>query len=62
VICQSLELAEKLDETLHIMYDDVNIADLNEKYGAISNEELLGEYMTDDIRTTNDPFYSNGQQ
>jgi glutamine synthetase len=62
VICQSLELAEKLDETLHIMYDNLNIADLSEKYGTISAEELLGEYMTDDIRTTNNPFYSNGQQ
>jgi glutamine synthetase len=62
VICQSLELAEKLDETLHIMYDDVNIADLNEKYGAISNEELLGEYMNDDIKETNESFHSNGQQ
>jgi len=26
----------------------------------MSNEELLGEYMTDDIKTINNPFYSNG--
>jgi glutamine synthetase len=62
VICQSLEHAQGLDETLHMMYDDVNIGDLSKKYGTLSNEELLGEYMSDDIRTTNEPFYSNGQQ
>ena len=50
VICESLELAKKLDDTLHVMYNDVDTTKLSEKYGTMSNEELLGEYMTDDIK------------
>jgi glutamine synthetase len=60
VICESLEFAKELDDTLHVMYNDVDTTKLSEKYGAMSNEELLGEYMTDDIKTINNPFYSNG--
>jgi len=48
VICQSLELAENLDETLHIMYDDVDTSDLSKKFGTLSNEELLDEYQNDE--------------
>jgi hypothetical protein len=60
VILDSLEFAENLMNMKNYMTEGVNVE--AEKYGAISNEELLSEYMTDDIRTTNDPFYSNGQQ
>jgi hypothetical protein len=31
------------------MFDVINVTDLNEKYGAMSNDELLSEYMTDEI-------------
>ena len=60
VICESLKLAEQLFETSQMMFDVINVKDLNEKYGAMSNDELLSEYMTDDIKTINHPFYSNG--
>jgi hypothetical protein len=53
-------LAEQLFETSQMMFDVINVKDLNEKYGAMSNDELLSEYMTDDIKTINHPFYSNG--
>jgi len=33
---------------------------LNEKYGAMSNDELLSEYMTDEMETTNNTTYLNG--
>jgi len=44
VICESLELAKDLDETLHMMYNDVDTSKLSEKYSALSNDELLKEY------------------
>jgi hypothetical protein len=48
VICESLSLAEELDETLHIMYDDdVDTTKLSEKFGAMSNEDLLDQYRKD---------------
>lgn len=47
VICESLSLAEELDETLHIMYDDVDTTKLTEKFGTISNEDLLDQYRKD---------------
>ena len=60
VICESLKLAEQLFETSHMMYDVINTTDLNEKYGAMSNDELLSEYMTDELEITNNILYSNG--
>jgi hypothetical protein len=42
------------------MYNDVDTNKLNEKYGAMSNEELLSEYMTDEMEITNNTLYSNG--
>jgi glutamine synthetase len=60
VICESLEFAKELDDTLHVMYNDVDTNKLNEKYGAMSNEELLSEYMTDEMEITNNTLYSNG--
>ena len=47
VICESLELAKELDDTLHVMYDDIDTSKLSEKYSALSNEELLKEYKED---------------
>ena len=47
VICESLELAENLNETLHVMYDDINTTTLSEKYSTLSNEELLKQYRED---------------
>ena len=48
VICESLELAKELDDTLHVMYDDIDTSKLSEKFGGIlSNEELLKEYNND---------------
>ncbi|MFN9903212.1 MAG: hypothetical protein ACK55Z_31465, partial [bacterium] len=41
VICESLKLAEQLFETSQMMFDVINVTDLNEKYGAMSNDELL---------------------
>jgi hypothetical protein len=60
VICESLKFAEQLFETSQIMYDVINVTDLNEKYGAMSNDELLSEYMTDEMETTNNTTYLNG--
>jgi len=54
VICESLKLAEQLFETSHMMYDVINTTDLNEKYGAMSND------MTDELEITNNILYSNG--
>lgn len=47
VICESLELAKDLDETLHVMYDDIDTSKLSEKYSTISNKELLEDYRND---------------
>jgi glutamine synthetase len=60
VICESLKLAEQLFETSQMMFDVINTTDLNEKYGAMSNDELLSEYMTDELEITNNILYSNG--
>jgi len=48
VICESLELAEDLDETLHVMYGDFDTSKLSEKFGTLSNNELLNEYNNDE--------------
>jgi glutamine synthetase len=47
VICESLELAKDLDETLHVMYDDIDTSKLSEKYNTLSNKELLEDYRND---------------
>lgn len=60
VICESLKLAEQLFEASQMMFDVINVTDLNEKYGAMSNDELLSEYMTDEMEITNNILYSNG--
>jgi hypothetical protein len=43
-----LDLAKDLDETLHVMYDDIDTSKLSEKYGTLSNNELLNEYNNDE--------------
>jgi hypothetical protein len=60
VICESLKLAEQLFEASQMMFDVINVTNLNEKYGAMSNDELLSEYMTDEMEITNNVLYSNG--
>ena len=57
----TMEFAERLMVIKNRMDDDKTV-DFSKVLGAISNEELLSEYMTDDIKTINEPFYSNGQQ
>ena len=44
VISDALTLAETLNDTLHMMYDDVDTSKLKEKFNFISDEELLKEY------------------
>jgi glutamine synthetase len=48
VISDSLDLAEDLDETLHVMYDDIDTSKLSKKFGTLSNKELLNEYQNDE--------------
>jgi len=48
VISESLELAKDLDDTLHVMFNDIDTSKLSEKYGTITNNELLNEYQNDD--------------
>lgn len=57
VICESLELAKDLDETLHVMYNDIDTSKLSEKYSTLSNKELLGDYR-DDLETEFDDMVS----
>jgi glutamine synthetase len=45
VICETLTLSEELDNTLHAMYNKVDISKLKEQFtGIMSDEELLKEY------------------
>jgi len=44
VICESLTLADRLFESTHMMYDVIDVTKLDEKFGTLSNEELLKEY------------------
>ena len=48
VICESLVSAKQLDSTLHFMYEDIDTNKLSEKYGTMSNDDLLKEYKNDD--------------
>lgn len=47
-VSKSLETAEQIDEMRGMMNKNVKMEGLSEKYGAITNEELLSEYMNDD--------------
>jgi hypothetical protein len=43
-----LELAKELDDTLHVMYDDIDTSKLSEKFGTLSSNDLLEEYKYDE--------------
>lgn len=47
-IVKSLDATKEIYEMKHMMNKNVDIKVLKEKYGAITNEELLSEYMNDD--------------
>ena len=47
IISESLELAKDLDETLHVMYDNIDTTKLSEKFGTLSTNDLLEEYTND---------------
>lgn len=46
-IVKSLETAQQIYEVKSVMTKDINIEGLNEKYGTLSNDELLKEYKED---------------
>ena len=48
VIDESLNIANQLNMTLHNMYDDVNVNDIDKKYNTLSNDELLNQYRDDE--------------
>ena len=48
IISESLELAKDLDETLHVMYDNIDTTKLSEKFGTLSTNDLLEEYTNDE--------------
>ena len=47
-IVKSLDVTQTLYETKVMMNRDINLKGLNEKYGTISNDELLKEYQNDE--------------
>jgi glutamine synthetase len=47
VISESLSLADELKNTLHVMYVEINTDELSNKYGTLTNDELLDEYKKD---------------
>jgi glutamine synthetase len=47
-IVTSLSLAEQIYEMKSIMNNNVDMNGLSEKYGTMSNDELLSEYQNDD--------------
>ena len=47
VISESLSLADELKNTLHVMYAEINTDELSNKYGTLTNDELLDEYKKD---------------
>ena len=48
IISESLDLAKDLDDTLHVMYDDIDTTKLSEKFGTLSTNDLLDEYTNDE--------------
>jgi glutamine synthetase len=47
IISETLDFALTLDNIKHKMFDDVDTSVLSEKFGTMSNEELLSEYKED---------------
>jgi len=58
-VSKSLETAEQINEMRGMMNKEVNIKGLSEKYGTITNEELLSEYMDDNNEYDKDTMTSN---
>jgi glutamine synthetase len=46
-IVKTLETAQQIYEVKSVMSKDISIEGLNEKYGTLSNDELLKEYKED---------------
>ena len=44
VISDTLNFADELYKTLQMMYNDIKIEEIENKYGTITNEELLKDY------------------
>jgi glutamine synthetase len=56
-ISNSLKLAEELDNTLHNMYNDIDITKSSEKFnGMLSNEDIVKDYLNDDDYQLTDEF------
>jgi hypothetical protein len=56
-IATSLDLAEELDNTLHNMYNDIDITKSSEKFnGILSNEDIVKDYLNDDDYKLTDEF------
>jgi glutamine synthetase len=56
-ISNSLKLAEELDNTLHNMYNDIDITKSSEKFnGILSNEDIIKDYLNDDDYQLTDEF------
>jgi glutamine synthetase len=56
-IATSLDLAEELDNTLHNMYNDIDITKSSEKFnGILSNEDIIKDYLNDDDYQLTDEF------
>jgi hypothetical protein len=50
-------LAEELDNTLHNMYNDIDITKSSEKFnGILSNEDIIKDYLNDDDYQLTDEF------
>ena len=58
-VSKSLETALQIDEMRGMMNKEVNIKGLSEKYGTITNEELLSEYMDDNYEYDKETMTSN---
>jgi hypothetical protein len=56
-ISNSLKIAEELDNTLHNMYNYIDITKLSEKFnGILSNEDIIKDYLNDDDYQLTDEF------
>jgi glutamine synthetase len=47
VISESLKFSETINNVRHMMYANVDVDNITNKYGMISNEELLKDYIND---------------
>jgi glutamine synthetase len=49
VISDTLHFADELHKTLQMMYSDVKVDEIKNKYGTITNDELLNDYRKDTL-------------